>query len=144
MSDPSLPMADKPPGLRPVEPLPPEAYSRMTLTLRAGLGLAIAILLAGLVAYVLVYPGATSGSVLSTNPILNYLNLSGLAAGLVSGSVEAYLTLGLVVLVATPILRVVTGFYYFRRAGERAMTGITLAVLVLLLLGLLVIGPHVR
>jgi len=127
-----------------VDPLPPEAYSRMTLTLRAGLGLAIAILLAGLVAYILVYPSSTSGTVLSANPILNYLNLSGLVTGLATGTVEAYLTLGLVILVVTPILRVVTGCYYFQRAGERAMTGITLAVLALLLLGLLVIGPHVR
>jgi len=116
----------------------------MTFILRVGLGLALVILVSGLAAYLVLYPGATSSSVLSGNPILRYLNLPGLASGLMSGSVEAFLTLGLVVLVATPLVRVLTGFYYFRRAGERAMTAITLGVLVMLLVGLLVIGPHVR
>jgi uncharacterized membrane protein len=82
--------------------------------------------------------------VLSTNPILGYLSFPGLGSGLASGAVEAFLTLGLVVLVATPIVRVLSGFYYFRRGGERAMTMITLVVLVMLLVGLLVIGPLVR
>jgi len=127
-----------------VGPLPPEAYVRMTLVLRVGLGLSLAILIGGLAAYILVHPGATSESVLSTNPILGYLSFPGLGSGLASGAVEAFLTLGLVVLVATPIVRVLSGFYYFRRAGERAMTMITLVVLVMLLVGLLVIGPLVR
>jgi uncharacterized membrane protein len=127
-----------------VRPLPPEAYQRMTFTLRAGLFLALGILVGGLVAYLVIYPGATSGSVLSENPILSYLSLGGLVSGLASGSVEAYLTLGLVALIATPIVRVLTGFYYFRKAGEGAMTAITLGVFAMLLLGLLVIGPHVR
>jgi uncharacterized membrane protein len=116
----------------------------MTLVLRVGLGLSLAILIGGLAAYILVHPGATSESVLSTNPILGYLSFPGLGSGLASGAVEAFLTLGLVVLVATPIVRVLSGFYYFRRAGERAMTMITLVVLVMLLVGLLVIGPLVR
>ncbi|HEY1197661.1 MAG TPA: DUF1634 domain-containing protein [Thermoplasmata archaeon] len=127
-----------------VKPLPNEAYVRMTLVLRVGLGLSLAILVGGLVAYVASHPGATSASVLSGNPILGYLSLPGIASGLASGSVEAFLTLGLVVLVATPIVRVLSGFYYFHRAGERAMTAITLGVFVLLLVGLLVIGPLVR
>jgi uncharacterized membrane protein len=127
-----------------VEPLPPEAYARMTLILRLGLGLSLALLVGGLAAYIVHYPGSTSGSVLAGNPILRYLNLPGLVGGLLSGSVESYLTLGLVALVATPLVRVLTGCYYFQKAGERTMTWITLTVLVLLLVGLLVIGPGVR
>jgi len=127
-----------------VKPLPAEAYRRMTLVLRVGLGLSLAILGGAIVAYVLMNPGMDSSAVLSGNPILSYLSLPGLASGLASGSVGAILTLGLIVLVATPIIRVVSGMYYFRKGGERAMTAITLTVLVLLLLGLLVIGPHVR
>jgi uncharacterized membrane protein len=127
-----------------VHPLPAAAYARMTLVLRLGLGLSLVVLGGGLVAYLLSHPGASSESVLSGNPILGYLSLQGLASGLGSGSIEAYLTLGLVVLVATPIVRVISGFYYFRRAGERAMAGITLGVFVLLLVGLLIIGPYVR
>ncbi|HYA70055.1 MAG TPA: DUF1634 domain-containing protein [Thermoplasmata archaeon] len=127
-----------------VPPLPQEAYVRMTLVLRLGLGLSLAILGGGIVAYLLMNPGQSSSSVLANNPILSYLTLPGLASGLGSGSVSAVLTLGLIVLVATPIVRVVSGLYYFQKVGERAMTAITLAVLILLLLGLLVIGPHVR
>jgi len=132
------------PDTPPVKPLPPEAYVRMTFVLRLGLGLSLAILGGGIVAYLLLNPGTSSSSVLSNNPILSYLSLSGLGSGLAAGSVNAVLTLGLIVLVATPIVRVVSGLYFFRKVGERAMTGITFAVLVLLLLGLLFIGPHVR
>jgi len=124
--------------------LPPEAYVRMTLVLRLGLGVALAILGGGIVAYILANPGATSSSVLSNNPILEYLSFPGLGSGLAAGSIGAVLTLGLIVLVATPILRVVSGLYYFRKVGERAMVGITFAVLLMLLLGILLIGPHVR
>ena len=124
--------------------LPDEAYVRMTLVLRLGLGLAIAVLLGGIVAYVLAHPGQSSENVLAHNPILNYLSVPGLGTGLAAGSNGAVLTLGLIVLVATPIVRVVSGLYYFRKVGERAMTAITLTVLVLLMLGLLVIGPFIR
>ena len=129
---------------RPVSPLPPDAYLRMALVLRVGLGVALALLGGGLVAYVVAHPGASSSTILAQNPILSYLSFGGLGSGLASGSIEAYLTLGLVALVATPIIRVLSGIYYFRRAGERSMTAITFAVLVLLLVGLLVIGPYVR
>jgi len=112
--------------------------------LRVGLGLSLAILGGGIVAYVVMNPGVSSSSVLSGNPISSYLTFPGLLSGLASGSIGAILTLGLIVLVATPIVRVVSGLYYFRKVGERAMTAITFAVLVLLLLGLLFIGPHVR
>jgi len=140
----SLHRPSAPREIRSVRPLPAQAYARMTLVLRVGLGLALAILGGGLVAYVVTAPGASSSTILSENPILSYLSLSGLASGLASGSADAFLTLGLLVLLATPIVRVVSGFYYFRAAGERAMTAITFAVFVMLLVGLLVIGPYVR
>ncbi|MGA8711050.1 MAG: DUF1634 domain-containing protein [Thermoplasmata archaeon] len=127
-----------------VKPLPLEAYLRMTLVLRVGLGVALAILGVGIVAYTLENPNASSSSVLTSNPILSYLSLEGLASGLASGAVGAFLTLGLIVLVATPIVRVLSGLYYFRQAGERTMTMITFAVFVLLIVGLLAIGPYVR
>jgi uncharacterized membrane protein len=116
----------------------------MTLVLRIGLVASLVILAAGLVAYLVLYPSSSSGTVIGSNPILRYLGLAGLAQGLASGSVEAYLTLGLLVLVATPVVRVVAGLYYFARGHERAMTAFTSAVTVLLLVGLLVLGPWIR
>lgn len=113
----------------------------MTLVLRGGLLAALGILAGATVGYRLADPSATSERVLATNPIGQYLGFGGLAGGLATGSVEAYLTLGLLVLIATPILRVFSGFYYFRRGGERAMAAVTLTVFLLLLAGLFLLGP---
>jgi uncharacterized membrane protein len=126
------------------ERLPSRAYLRMSTVLRAGLLTALAILAAGVVAYPLKHPTATSEDVIGSNPILRYLSLNGLVSGIAGGHVEALLTLGLIVLVATPILRVASGFYYFQRGRERAMAAITFTVLALLLVGLLVLGPALR
>jgi len=127
-----------------VDPLPPETYLRMSLVLRAGLALALAVLVGGLIAFLVANPATSSSAVLAGNPILEFLTFHGFVSGLAAGTVGAYLTLGLILLVATPIVRVLTGLYYFRRAGERTMTAVTFTVLVLLLLGILVIGPLVR
>lgn len=126
-----------------IDPLSPEAYTRMTLVLRAGLGLSVAILLGALVAYLVTHPNATSQAVLAANPILGYLSPGGLVRGLTNGHREAFLTLGLLVLLATPILRVATGAYYFYKDGEREMAAITTTVFVLLIVGLVLIGPYI-
>ncbi len=127
-----------------VRSLPPEAYVRMTLVLRLGLACSLAILGSGVAIYVVENPATSSAHVLSNNPILNYLNLPALISGIAAGSVSAVLTLGLIVLIATPVARVASGLYFFAKAGERPMAAITFTVLVLLLLGILVLGPLVR
>lgn len=132
------------PGTVPLHPLPPAAYRRMALVLRVGLIASLAILIAGVAAYLVKHGTEPYGIAVASNPIQNYLSVPGLVAGLVGGHIEAYLTLGLLVLVATPIVRVASGFYYFERGRERWMAGITLTVLVLLLLGILVLGPLIR
>jgi uncharacterized membrane protein len=132
-----------PPGPTHEDRLSPNANQRMTLVLRAGLLLAVAILLGALLAYLVTYPNATSEAILAANPILGYLSPGGLVRGLAAGHREAFLTLGLLVLLATPILRVATGAYYFYRDGEREMAAITTTVFVLLLVGLFLIGPYV-
>jgi uncharacterized membrane protein len=124
--------------------LPPEAYRRMTLVLRAGLLGSLTILGVTLALYVAQSPSATSEGTIGTNPALQSLSLNGLLSGLAAGSAPAYLTLGLLVLVATPLVRVLSGFYYFQRGGERAMAAVTISVLALLLVGLLFVGPLVR
>jgi len=124
--------------------LPDSAYGRMALVLRAGLVLALAIMIGALVWYLVAFPSATLADAIATNPILGYLDAAGLVHGLLVGAPAAYLTLGLLVLVATPILRVASGFYYFRQGGERAMVAITFSVLVMLFFGLLVLGPLIR
>ncbi len=141
MSSPEAPGPGRP---VPIRALPDSAYVRMSLVLRLGLGVSLAILIAGLIAYLIQHGTESYSVIVSSNPILSYLNLRGLAAGLAGGHIEAYLTLGLLALVATPILRVLSGFYYFHSGGERVMAAITFAVMILLLLGLLVLGPWVH
>jgi uncharacterized membrane protein len=116
----------------------------MAGVLRVGLVLAVVLLAAALVTLVARSPLASSGAYISANPLSRYLDLRTLAAGLASGTPEAFLTLGAYVLIATPVARVVSGTYAFAAVGERRLAAITGAVLALLLLGLLVVGPLVR
>ncbi len=120
------------------------AYTRMTLVLRGGLIVALALMLSALGLYLVENPSATSGSTISSNPIQQYLSGPGLVQGLAAGRPEAYLALGVYALIATPLLRVLTGIYYFREDGERTMTAVTTVVLVLLLVGILVLGPLIH
>jgi uncharacterized membrane protein len=124
--------------------LPESEYRWMSVFLRAGLFTSLGVLVAALVLYALTHPSLSVADAVATNPILAFLGISGLAAGLARGDIAAYLTVGLIGLVATPLLRVATGFYYFRAGRERGMQAITLAVFVMLLFGLLVLGPLIR
>ncbi len=128
----------------PVPTLPDAEYRWISSLLRGGLVISLLLMTGALAVYAVLHPGLTLSAAIATNPILQFLGLSGLAAGLARGDPAAYLTLGLIALVATPILRVVSGFYYFRRGHERGMEAITIVVIVLLLFGLLVLGPLVR
>jgi uncharacterized membrane protein len=132
------------PAIPPVpERLPDSAYRRMALVLRVGLALALAVFLGSLAVYLTIHPGAAWESSAPV-PSLPYLSADGLLHGLATGSPIAFLTLGILLLVATPIARVLSGFYYFRRGGERTMTAIALTVFLLLLFGLFVLGPLIR
>jgi uncharacterized membrane protein len=124
--------------------LPEAAYRTMSVVLRAGLGISLTILVASLVLYLYQNPAVGFASTLSSNPIAPYLTAAGLAHGLATGQPAAFLTLGVYVLVATPVVRVLSGVYYFERGRERTMTLVTTTVLVLLLLGLFVLGPLIR
>ena len=139
----TAPIASPAPAVPPPR-LPDEAYRRTTLLLRGGLLSAVAVLLGSLAAYLAENPNASSSSVISSNPVVQYLSLGGLGHGLATGAPQAYLALGVFVLIATPLLRVAAGVYYFGRGGERVMTWVTFTVLVLLLLGVLVFGPLIR
>jgi uncharacterized membrane protein len=124
--------------------LPPGAYAWIASLLRVGLVASLALLVGGIVAYIALHPAATFDGVLHANPVPGILAASALASGLARGDPGAYLTVGVLVLIATPAARVVAGFVYFRRVGERALAAITLTVLALVIVGLLVVGPLVR
>lgn len=128
---------------------PPEedlgrAYVRMTLVLRVGLGVALAVFAGSLIALVVQQPDASSADLLAATPLAGYFGLGGLVRGLEAGSAVAYLTIGVLALVATPVTRVITGIYYFRATGRRALAKISSIVLTLLLVSLFVVGPLLR
>ena len=132
------------PGARSPGDLPLGTYRWMAGALRTGLVSALLLLAVSLTAVVYVHPWSSSGTWVSTNPITRYLSLAGLASGLGAVSPEAVLTLGVLVLIATPVVRVITGSVAFFRHGERQMGALTLTVLAMLLIGLFVVGPLVR
>ena len=136
-------MSQNPPAA-PHRELPADAYRDMTRILRIGLITALVILLGGIAAYLVENASIGFGQMVAQNPIVHYLGLDALAHGLATGQPEAYLTLGVLVLVATPIARVVTGLYFFARNREREMALIATTVGVLLFVGILVIGPFLR
>ncbi len=124
--------------------IPEAEYRQIATVLRTGLAAALALMLGALVVYLAVHPRTTFGEALGSNPLPALLGLDAFGAALGSGRPEAFLTLGILVLIATPAARVLSGFLYFRRAGERVLAAITLTVLVLVILGLVVLGPFVR
>jgi uncharacterized membrane protein len=124
--------------------LPDEAYARMALVLRVGLLASLAVVAISLLVLVARAPSAAIPAGVSTPTTAGYLGLAGLASGLSTGGPVAFLTVGLLGLVATPLLRVASGLYYFHRGGERIVAAVAAVVLTLLLAGILVIGPLLR
>ena len=131
-------------GALPPDPtLPPRAYERMALLLRIGVVASALMLGGGLLGFLVQNPSATFDSILTTNPIQRYLNASTLASSLVTGRPEAWMTLGILVLIATTVGRVAQAARYFFAGRERALGAVTLTVAILLLVALFVVGPSV-
>jgi len=124
--------------------LPEAVYEEMGDVLGFGLVVALALLAGATAALVVLKPWTGSGGWVASNPLLRYLDPRRLASGIVAGAPEAWLTLGVYALIATPVVRVATGIYAFVRHGERRMAVLTVVVLALVLVGLFVVGPLVR
>ncbi len=124
--------------------LPPPVYERMALVLLFGLLVALGLFAGGLIALLERASGTSAGGWVSPNPLDRDLVLTRFVHGLAQGSPTAYLTLGAYALIATPVLRVVAGTAAFYAHDERRMAALAAVVLVMLLVGLLVLGPLVR
>lgn len=121
-------------------PLPPPAYATMALVLRAGLLLALALLITGVVLFIAHDPRESLGQLVRFNRFDRYFHLGGFLYGLRTARPGALMALGVAVLIATPMARVLTGAYYFQQNGEREMTIVAAVVLALLLVGALLLG----
>lgn len=124
--------------------LPASTYERMAIALRAGLLFSLALIAAAVSVLVLRSGSSPSGALTSPNPILRDLDLRSLAVGLSRHEPTAFLALGVYGLIATPVLRVVTGAWAFAAHRERTMAALSVAILAMLLFGLLVLGPWAR
>ena len=106
--------------------------------------MAIALFAIGAVDYALRHPHTGLVAAVNANPIGSYLSAPGLYHGIVTGHAQPIIVLGLLVLVATTVLRVAIGAAYFAGRGERESAVLGGVVTGLLLVGLLVIGPLLR
>jgi uncharacterized membrane protein len=111
----------------------------ITALLRAGVLLSVVIILAGMVVTFVHHP-----DYFSSRPALGALTTPGshfprtiseVIAGVRRGNGQAIMTLGLLVLIATPVARVALSIVIFVIARDRLYTAITTAVLMILLIG---------
>lgn len=106
--------------------------------LRGGVLLSAAIIAAGVVLfYVRYFAAGASGSASIHVPA----SLGQVGAGLAHGNPLAIITLGLLVLLATPVLRVAVSIVAFALERDRQYVIITLIVLVILLASFFYLGP---
>lgn len=108
--------------------------------LRTGVTISVALIAAGTIVSFVHHPDyATSTTALSrlTRPGMAPRNVGEVLAGLAAFRGQAWIMLGMLVLMATPILRVGISLVSFARAGDRPFTLLTAAVLALLLLSVL-------
>jgi uncharacterized membrane protein len=127
-----------PAGRDPRPPLSPAQFRLLvSRVLAIGVGVSAALIAAGFVAALVLgwqtsLVGAPASSVQATD-------FGAVWAGLAAVRPIAFVQLGLLVLLATPVLRVATTFLAFLVEGDRTFAALTAVVLAILLAGLVVI-----
>ncbi|MCI4366414.1 MAG: DUF1634 domain-containing protein [Thermoplasmata archaeon] len=114
------------PGRREEAGVPPALRGVVSRLLRSGLAIACVLFLLGVVAYLHdgVGLGAGHGATSPSDGLLN---------GLLRGEPAAFTFAGLIVLLATPVARVVVSVGLFASVGDRPFTFFTLFVLAVVL-----------
>ncbi|BBE42172.1 DUF1634 domain-containing protein [Conexivisphaera calida] len=109
------------------------------MALRYGVILSVALLIIGIA--LLARDGAGAGEVLGAGSPLNtsVIQVPAILSGIPSLNPLSFIVLGLVVLIATPVLRVVLGIISFARERDRLYVFITSIVLMNLLLAIFLI-----
>lgn len=106
--------------------------------LRYGIAISLALIVVGTVITFLHHPSYISSSdalLRLTKPGAAFPHtLHDVAAGLLSLRGQGFVTIGLLLLIATPVLRVAVSIFGFMYQGDRVFTAITTLVLCLLLL----------
>lgn len=112
--------------------------------LKYGVVISAALVLAGLVLTVVEKPAGLPtnvGQLVSSDYGKPTLSISSLLSGVAQGAPVFIIQLGLVVLLATPVARVVASVLVFSVERDRTYVVITLVVLSILLFSVFVVGP---
>jgi uncharacterized membrane protein len=114
--------------------------------LKYGVILSTTLVVLGLVLIAIKTPPTfptTVGQLVSSNYGKPTLDLGTLLSGAASGSPLFVLELGLLILLATPVVRVITSIILFAAEKDGKYVLITLIVFGILLFSILVVGPYV-
>jgi uncharacterized membrane protein len=122
----------------------PGLYETIGKVLRYGVILSSAVLVCGLVLFLVARPPGTP-STLQGLVVVNFgrptLDPQALLSGIAEGDAVSVLQLGTLVLIATPLARVAISIVLFLRERDMLYVGITALVLAMLLVAIFVIGP---
>jgi uncharacterized membrane protein len=122
----------------------PAAYERVSRLLRSGVLGFLILAGVGLVAQLILNPSETVATLLASHPASEYGSASDLLGALGAGYPDAAVILGIYVMVAVTVGRVVLATADLYRGGERALGTVSAVVVGLLLVGLFVVAPFIR
>jgi uncharacterized membrane protein len=113
-----------------------EMETEMGALLRAGVVLSCAIMLAGGILYVVRHGGAHESYAVFHGESASLESTRGILREVRAGSARGIIQLSVLIMIATPVMRVVFAVYGFARQRQWLFTGISLVVLALLTIGL--------
>ncbi len=122
----------------------PAAYEQVAWLLRSGVLAFLILATAGMVADLILNPSETLASLLASSPARGFASIGAFGGYVVAGRPEALILLGIFVMVAVTMGRVLLATADFFRGGERVLGAISGAVVVLLIVGLFVVAPLVH
>lgn len=112
----------------------------MGRVLQAGVVLASAVMLVGAVAYLIRHGTEIPEYHVFLGAAPDLRTMPGVVAGIAQGRARAYIQLGVLIMIATPVLRVVLAIYGFARERDGIYVVISLIVLGILSYGLLTLS----
>lgn len=98
--------------------------------LRVGVIASVIVIILGIITYFI----SGSGYVGSNFPT----SITGIISGVMSGKSYAIMMLGLLLLIFTPVLRVIVSIYAFEKENDRMYTVITSIVLIILIFAMII------
>ncbi len=132
-------------GALPLDPtFPPEAYERTARLLRFGVVGFLILACLGLFLDLVKNPGESVATLLASKPGDTTGSFSAFVGRLAALDPSTIVLVGIAVMVAVTVGRVVYATVDFYRGGERVLATVSAIVVALLLLGLLVVAPFVR